>query len=392
VSLPKDVESDLAQRVLLLPLQVKVIGGKPYVFRDFSSSSSSLAGLEISSIDGVPAAHIVKTLVSVTPGDGDTVTSREARISDWSFATELVRMFGSKNHYRVTLRDATRKRETRVDLAGVELPKLLEASRQRYRQDQWIERSADLAMLDNGATARMTVRGFGGFADADRKLDLRQFFKESFETMRVRGTKALILDVRNNGGGEDELGQILLSYLVDAPFTYYEDLVLNKTSFEFAKYAVEKVEIPENLVERRADGRYHAVGHPNWGKQQPREPVFTGNVIALINGGSFSTTSEFLSQLHNHHRAIFVGEESGGGYYGNTSGPDAQVVLPNSKLVVQIPLLTYYMAVRGFRGAESHGIVPDYSAIPSVADLIAGRDPAMDKALELARAPRFAGK
>ena len=46
----------------------------------------------------------------------------------------------------------------------------------------------------------------------------------------------------------------------------------------------------------------------------------------------------------------------------------------------------------GFRGAARHGIVPDYAARPTVADLIAGRDPAMEKALELARAPLVSEK
>lgn len=386
VSLPTDVENAITSTVPLLPLKVRMIGGKPYVFRDLSSPASPLAGREIRAIGGVPAAKIVQTLLSATPGDGDIESAREARISNWRFSVGLVRMLGMRGPYRVTVWDAAERRETTVEIAGVELPRLLDASRARYPQDQRVDRAADLELLDGGATARMTIRGFGGFADAERTKDLEQFFKESFDAMREKGTKTLILDLRDNGGGEDELGRILLSYLVDAPFKYYEDLVVNKLSFDFAKYASGEIRIPEQMVAKRPDGRYQAVGHPNWGTQQPSEPGFRGKVIALINGGSFSTTCEFLSQLHDHHRATYVGEESGGGYFGNTSGPSAEVVLPNSKLRVQIPLLSYYMAVKGSPGAALHGVVPDHPVRPTVEDLIAGRDPVMTKALDLARA------
>src|SRR5215210_7293731 len=84
------------------------------------------------------------------------------------------------------------------------------------------------------------------------------------------------------------------------------------------------------------------------------KPTFTGKVFILINGGSFSTTSEFLSQAHFHKRATFIGEESAGGYYGNSSGFMPVVTLPNTKLAVRVPLMTYYMAVSGYKAA-SHG-------------------------------------
>jgi hypothetical protein len=49
-----------------------------------------------------------------------------------------------------------------------------------------------------------------------------------------------------------------------------------------------------------------------------------------------------------------------------------------------VPLLTYYVAVAGY-GPAAHGVVPDYPVRPAIADLIAGKDPGLEKALELAR-------
>jgi C-terminal processing protease CtpA/Prc len=230
----------------------------------------------------------------------------------------------------------------------------------------------------------MKINGFGGFVDSARKKSLREFYRESFAAMNQSGTKSLILDLRNNGGGEDELGKLLLSYLLDQPFKYYDDLVINARQYTFQKYTDHTEPLPANLLQAQPNGKYRMVKHPNWGTQQPSKPSFHGKVLILINGGSFSTTSEFLSHAHFHKRATFIGEESGGGYYGNTSGPSLRLTLPHTKLQVGVPLMTYYMAVSGYE-AKAHGVLPDYPVKYTIEELLAGKDKELALAFELAR-------
>jgi len=103
----------------------------------------------------------------------------------------------------------------------------------------------------------------------------------------------------------------------------------------------------------------------------------------LMNGGSFSTTCEFLSNLHDRKRAIFVGEEAGGGYFGNTSGPTVRVTLPNTEVHIIIPLRTYYLAVKD--GIPNRSILPDYEVKQSINDILSDNDTVMFRAIELAR-------
>jgi C-terminal processing protease CtpA/Prc len=250
----------------------------------------------------------------------------------------------------------------------------------RYPRDQKPESAADLKFLDSGRIAVFSIRQFAGDAGG-------RFFDDAFEQIQQRKSVSLIIDVRNNSGGADELGKKLLSFLVDQPFRYYDDLVLNAREFSFGRY----IEggggvIPASMVERGVDGKFHNVQHPNWGLQQPSQPYFAGQVLALMNGGSFSTTCEFLSSLHSRKRATFIGEEAAGGYYGNTSGRMPTVILPNSKVTVRVPLQTYYLAVKG--GDPRRSILPDVEVKPALQDLLTGSDPVMGKAMELAREPR----
>ena len=52
-----------------------------------------------------------------------------------------------------------------------------------------------------------------------------------------------------------------------------------------------------------------------------------------------ATDTILAIDLHAHarKRATFIGEESGGGYYGNTSGPNCFLVLPNTKRKLPVP-------------------------------------------------------
>ena len=79
----------------------------------------------------------------------------------------------------------------------------------------------------------MTVREFGGFVDDEQKRGLEGFYQDAFQQMAANRTKVLILDLRDNGGGDDRLGTLLLSYLLDQPF------VITPTSFPMPFFALE---------------------------------------------------------------------------------------------------------------------------------------------------------
>jgi hypothetical protein len=368
----------------ILPLSVRYAGGKVYVFRDLSAEIRRLDGMEIRSINDVPAGDIVKTLLAATSGDGDVQTSRLRRAGDWSFARRLKSVKGIDAPFDVVLYDGRRKENVSVLLPGTDPGTLMKDWKEKYPQDQPPAEAASLRYEDGGAIAVLKINRFGGTVGTDRKKPLGEFINEAFAEIDAKKSSSLILDLRNNGGGADELGKLLLAHLVDEPFRYYDDLVVNALEFSVRKYAAGSEPVPAEYFERRPDGKYRMVKHPNWGEQKPQKPVFHGKVYALINGGSFSTTCEFLSHLHSRKRATFVGEESGGGYYGNTSGMGLRVTLPNTKILVGVPLMTYYLAVPPGHDAK-HGVVPDHAVSYTIDELLSGTDKDLEVALKLAR-------
>ena len=189
--------------------------------------------------------------------------------------------------------------------------------------------------------------------------------------------------MRNNGGGLDALGERLFAYFADAPFHYYDDLVANPSTFRLYSQTQQGEPLPTDEFALKADGKYHWVKHL-MRLMQPLQPHFAGKVYLLINGGCYSTCAEFVSTMQFHQKATFIGEEAGGGYYGDTSGFTSNVYLPHTKIVLVLPLVAYYLSVHGYAHAD-RGVMPDYPVQSTIQDLLAGKDNAMTLALSLAR-------
>jgi hypothetical protein len=366
--LPEQVEKEMTDSIPLMPVEVRILDRKTYVFRDYSESNR-LADAEIESINGVAAEKIMATMLASIHGDGDTPTAGPWRIGhDLRFAKALYALAGVESPFHIDYKlDGKPGHAVLEGVAG--LP-----------QEKRPSSAATFKLLDEGGIGVLKVYGFGGRSEDGKPLGA--FFQEVYSNLHEKKVSNLIIDLRDNGGGADELGKLLFAYLTAEPFQYYSDLVINKLTFDFFQYANHPKPIPENSVTKMPNGKYRLTSHENWGTQQPRQPYFAGRVFALINGGSFSTTCEFLSTLHHHHRATFIGEEAAGGYYGNTSGPGVEVIPPNSKIRLPVRLMTYYMAIDGAEhGARS--IPPDYPVTYSIEELLAGKDKEMELALRL---------
>src|SRR5262249_51072314 len=197
------VSPELDKGKLRLPLVVRVLDGKIYVLRDLSSAHGALAGQEIRAVNGLAADKLVQIMLAATAGDGDVQTARLQRIGGSSFATNLIDLVGLESPYTVTCTDAKQGREHSVRLEGIDAAKL---------EPKRPSESATLTFFDDGKIADLKINRFGGTAN---KKGLKDFLRESFTELARRKSIALILDLRDNGGGADDLGKLLLSFLID---------------------------------------------------------------------------------------------------------------------------------------------------------------------------------
>jgi C-terminal processing protease CtpA/Prc len=210
----------------------------------------------------------------------------------------------------------------------------------------------------------------------------KQFLKQNFKLLKAQNTQKLIVDLRGNGGGKDRWGAWLCRYLINQDFHYFEKMEARTKKFDFKDYSSNKGLNMLGLLfrkDKKQKGLYQWTHHQPLKKQQSSKYAFDGKLILLIDGGTFSTAADVASVVSSNTNARFIGEEAGGGYYGNTSAISYSMQLKNSKIWYYIPVVRYSTATSENRPI-GHGITPDITLKNGYEDWTIGRDVVLELA------------
>jgi len=360
----------------LFPLKLHFVEDKAFVIDSYSGNTSVPPGSEIVSIQGKPVSEIIAHTLPSFFSDGNNTTFKYVEM-DHYFSASYANLFEGPDTFDVKYKNSGKVEDIKISSISYKTIESYETQQAENKNHQPPFRLE----FQNNETAVLTISSFWEGSNHEYK----KFLANSFKTINQKQIQNLVIDLRGNEGGVDKRGSLLLSYIMDREFRYYEKLeVTTRKKYSFAKQAhlPRFYGIYRHLISKEKDGTYQWNHNKNLKIQKPQKNHFSGNVYVLINGASFSVTAEFAAVADNLERATFIGEETGGAYYGNNSGTFVVVTLPNSKLNIGIPMIAYYTAVRGYPFPD-RGVIPDYEVSPGIQDILSGKDPAMDFALKL---------
>jgi hypothetical protein len=373
-----------AQAAPLLPLRVGIEDGKVIVaFNDSPADTTIHPGMELVSINGRPATAILRQLLPKISGDGFIETGKPARLAR-DFPLYYWLHVEQTPSFRIVMRRDGR------EVTPV-LPGIVDRDRRQVVNPVNAHYADELAQMDGprgnvavdypggGTVPRLRVRAFDGQAFLPT-LD------SAFRSFKERGATGLILDLRGNGGGVDEYGAALVSQFVERPFRYFDHIRVSTIAPSFATWLPRTFDAMRTGTVPDSAGAFRLTSaqHPGVAEHQPSPVAFTGKVAVLIDGGTFSTAADVAAQLRSMKRATFIGEETAGGYEGNTSGLNASIVLPNSRLRLRIMMYDYWNAVTP-PAQRGRGTLPDIVMPRRIANVLRGVDPAMERALAILR-------
>jgi hypothetical protein len=194
---------------------------------------------------------------------------------------------------------------------------------------------------------------------------LKRFFRTSFKTLHKLAITDLVIDLRDNGGGRVENYIKLTKYISDHPFKIGDTVQAISRKFEYGSYIHPAwlYWFPMNLAARKADdGTIHYRRYEKHYFEPKTKNHFTGNLYLVQGGYSFSAATMFISTLKGQKNVKVVGEETGGGWYGNSAMHIPDIKLPHTKLRVRLPM---YRLVINANREKGGGIIPDWQIDPS---------------------------
>jgi len=383
VTLPSSSTKYAETLPVMFPFNLRIVDKKPHLFRNYSDNKDLVMGSELLTLNGHPAFEIIEKMLPYIPSDAHIQTSKYRRLESTTYFGALYNLvFGQTEDYTLTYREYETAKTKTLEVKGISPKEVNRIFEERYLEET--KPDLPIALEHKNYVTILTINTFGSGGYQKAKIDYPLFLKKTFKSLDEKGVKHLIIDLRNNGGGDDLFGRLLVSYLMDKNYAYYKHLRMNRKEYSFLEYTnvpLEQRKLPEERYKANDEGTFDLLGHPNLGTHKPMEPTFKGKVYVLISGRSFSATGECTSIIHYHKKAVFIGAECGSGYYGNTSGFMPWLTLPNTKIQVRIPMLRYTMAVSDY--PLDRGIIPDYPVSPTIEDLLEDRDAAMEFTLKL---------
>lgn len=369
----------------LFPFTIWFDGDKMIVLsNDSKIDSSILPGAQILTINHSSVAELRRLILSCLPGDGFIETGKSIKTRR-SFGYYYWLLVDSSVSFTIQARNPSGQIiETKI--TGVR-----ESERSENRQRNSVNRTVlpTLAVFDipQNEAAVQLLR-----CDTITVLRMHNFIGERFteeldslfDIINRRHSDVLMLDLRGNGGGDDMNGAYTVSLFQKRPFRYYDHIWMKQPVPSFASW---KKDIPMDtlmkMLRPAPGGGYFLTSalHPGVAEQLPAPHSFQGKLLVLIDGGTMSTAADVAAILKSTTGAIFIGEETGGTYEGNTSGAVAELTLPKSGFLVKIHLYEYFNAV-GVSG-KGHGIFPDKAVTIKASDVLDGKDVVMEQALLL---------
>jgi hypothetical protein len=257
----KDYYLSLKNANHYFPFSLKIIDRRFYVFKTDQSNSSVPVGSEIISINGRSVEEIQNTLLATIPSDGYIQTFNIRHLEDYSM-TEEENLFDL--NYPIFIEDVDsfkiefighddQSKKKIVTIAGLDY----KAYRQFYYGRIKLEAPLEFKYIKKN-TAYLRISSFLKWHRTRFKQDFYVLYDSIFNQLKLNKTKNLILDLRNNEGG-DGTGEKLLTYLLTKPYKHFES-----TEEKFVGYppVVDYLEngkdlfFPDSIVYKTTNGMY----------------------------------------------------------------------------------------------------------------------------------------
>ena len=335
VNLPETADlAQLAKTQRLFPLELQVRpDGEMLVLAQAGGKKSPWQGAVIQQINGVSAAQIGRELLALRHGD---TPQNRANLLGPVFQLFYATKFGTPAQFDLLL-------EHQGKVQAVTLPASRETAVIGKTGVSFADNFQYKALNTNAAYVKI-----GSFAWEDDQA-VAAFTKDTFSKIKASGAKTLIIDVRENRGGNDSVWiEHLLPYLADQPF-------------RVGSFGRKKV-IASRASKAEPAGLVVDMEYKTWFPADLDNPLrFSGQVFVLIGRRTYSSAVQFSNVMQDFGFATLVGESS---YVRSRSTGGIQFFqLPHSKLQIIVP--RFWLA-RPSGGVSAQLLTPDW-LLPDVA-------------------------
>ena len=348
------------------PFSVAASNDTLYLIHYYNDSSITLSQpLSVTSINNISSERLIRFMRSYMTSDGDLETTGNSYIKDYGYYF-IAEYLGFPDNFSVAFKTANGILQT------LEVPAIHEAITKNdiVTSELNIIKMEDARFYNFLSDSLIQILDIDGFADHKYK----KFYSGIFEFIAKTEINTLVIDLRDNLGGNRDNATELLGYFL--PKEQYYQLI--KESGAAKPYADKKILFLQFL--KFNIGSFYRAKYDDGiatftYRIKPAKNQFKGNVYVLVNGKSASASGYVAAYLQFYTDAIIIGEETAGGFYGNNGGSYTSVTLPESQIKIRFPVFRFKHDFAPEN--RSGGIIPSVIIDHDPIDIFNGTDDEM---------------
>ncbi len=372
ISLSDGYMNHLYSKALFFPLQLKFIGDKAYTLTCLDSLDYVPIGSEIISINQQNISIIKNNIYKMISSDANIQTAKYRKM-DEDFPILYYLYISKIDSFQIEYIPLGRTTIVKNVLTGTPW-RNISNYKKSYMSCQ--KEPVKYTINDSLNTGVMTIGSFIPSLIQKKFGDYYEFIDSTILVFNNFKISNLIIDIRGNNGGDEEYVAYLLARLLDKPFRIYDRIDAPVNKYSFLDYTNRGFFFnffnSMSYIKDKETNRYILKNKAGWHKLiNPDNPHFNGKIYILIDGWTFSGASDFaaIADYNGDEKITFIGEETGGAYYGNNSGDWLQLILPNSKIKISIPVRFYLLAVSDHQ-PKDRGVIPDFQVESTINDIL----------------------
>ncbi|GEM_PF-392076 len=323
---------------MFFPLNVKYVDSKLYLTDTYKPNTELKTHTEIVKINGIDVLELKNKIANHISSDGYNEKFLD-EIINRNFGYFCTLQLNFPTGYKLEIKEDNIKKEV-----------LLNKNLNNQTSDNSNTQTKNLEFEIN-TPENLAVITIKSFVYYDDQLPVFKSFVDScFKQIKSQQIKNVVIDLRDNGGGDPYCATHLLQYISNKSFRYYK-----KGSTDAYKDLEKKI--------------------------KPFKNNFSGKLYILINSLCCSTTGHLCSILKYHNIGTLIGSETGATYSCNANNINFK--LKNTGISASVATKTYQTDVTGFK--KNRGIIPDYQTTKNLKDT-PNKDMEMKQVMELINA------
>lgn len=358
-NLPQNILDTIFYQNLFFPYPVSFVEGGLVINGGFDDLSP---GTKIWSINNVPASDILGQLRMYNTVDGVHRETQQYMAAS-NFSLDYYKRYGAPREFELRVIDTMGKSKT-IFADPVSLYDVSKRQEQLYYFDAMdVPYSLKINEEEHYAIFRLTRFDFDSH---NQERAYEAFLENTFDLLRLRkDIRHLIIDLRENRGGDLFYCFLLHSYLSDKPFSEYNTVFSRIKAVPFKDAlstfdATDWLSINSRLYSEFTshDTRGYLIPDSSIKIWEPNKKRFAGNVYVVTNANTASSATYFTSLVKNSGRGKVVGVETCGSEHAINGLSQLRYRLPASGIGVEFP---YAKLVYSFRSDKAdRGIIPDH--------------------------------